>query len=67
MRGDGAFVLHVTVDGDAAAQRIAVALGGDVGEHRRLGRGDVVGPRQDGVINTVRLSVDVELGLGGVR
>src|SRR5277367_2111128 len=55
------------VDLDAAADGVAVTLGGDVDEHRGLGGGGVVGPRQAGVIDPLGLGIDVEVGDGRRR
>ena len=47
--------------------RFTVALGGDVDDHRGLGRGGVVRPRQAGVIDPLGLGIDVEVGDGRHR
>src|SRR5271155_1598017 len=52
---------------DAAADGVAVVLGRDVDDHCGLGGGGVVGPRQAGVIDTLGLGIDVEVGNGRHR
>src|SRR4029077_6278236 len=56
---DGPFVFDDAVDGDAAAQRVAVALSNHVGDDRGIGGGDRVGPRQRGVVDSLRRGMDV--------
>src|SRR6202021_3790305 len=55
----GPFVFDDAVDGDAAAQRVAVALGDHVGDDRGIGGRDRVGPRQRDVVDSLRGGVDV--------
>ena len=58
-----AVIAYLTVDDDATPDcvHVGVALGNDVGRHRRQRRHDGVGPRQRGGIDTLGLPVCVQI------
>ena len=57
----GLLVLDFAVDGDAAADAVAVALGDDVGAGRGCGGRQRERPRQRDVLHALRLGVEIEV------